>query len=174
MPFLIFVCYIVTEVYAFNWVWDHFGFVNTLFAMMFSAILGIGIVRNQGRYVLRKTQEAMARGQAPTDPVLHGLLVLLGGLLFIFPGFVSDVLGLLFVLPGTRHLIARFLKPRLARGMAGGNFRVFTFGAGPRAQPQREADPAPPGGWERDVSPKVIDVKPISVESRESSDGGDS
>jgi UPF0716 protein FxsA len=159
----IFFSYIALEVYAVMQIWDHFGFLNMLFAFMLGAILGIGIVRNQGRYVLGKMQDSFVRGQLPTDQVLHSLLIFLGGLLLITPGFVNDVIGLLFVLPGSRHLLAAYLKPRLASKIKTGNFRTFTFGnMGHTGSAQKNND-----GWQRDVTPKVIDVKPISVESHE-------
>jgi UPF0716 protein FxsA len=168
---LFFLGYVGLEIYVFLQAWDRFGFLNLMFAFALGAILGIGLVRNQGRYVLRKMQESLVRGQLPADEVLHGLLIFLGGLMLIAPGLISDAIGLLFIIPGPRHVIAFYLKPRLANKIKTGNFRVFSFGSmgggGQRTGASPNGD-----GWARDVSPKVIDVKPISVESHEIADDG--
>jgi UPF0716 protein FxsA len=154
---------------------NRIGWINTLFALVAAGILGAGLARTQGRYILNRLQEQLARGQAPTHEVLHGLLVFVGGILFLIPGFISDIVALFLVLPGTRHLIAAYLRRRFARSAAGGNFRVFTsatggFGGfrtgGFRATTHEQG----PTEEIRDVTPKVIDVTPISSESQSKPD----
>lgn len=173
MPtFLLFIAYFLLEGYSLAYFWREFGFVNLLFALLIGAVLGIGILRTQGRYMLFKMQQSLARGEAPTDDIIQGILNFTAGILFLIPGFVSDLIALFLILPGFRRLAVRSVKRRLGRVVSGGTFRVFTYGMrgpGPGDFRTRSAEytEPPPEGWMRDVSPRVIDVKPIVVESDE-------
>jgi UPF0716 protein FxsA len=155
------------EIYLFIKVVGQFGFINTLFALLAAGVLGAGIAKAQGRYMLMKMQGSLAQGQVPAKEVLHGLLIFVGGVLFLIPGFATDVAALVFVVPGLRHMLAAFLKRKLEKQIKSGQFR-FTygqfggFGGGFRTRPE---PPGASGDWERDVSPKVIDVSPISSET---------
>jgi UPF0716 protein FxsA len=172
--FLLVIGFFVAEIYVLWSAVSHYGFVNTFFALLASAVLGAGLARSQGRYIIAKMQTSLAKGEPPAAEVVQGILVFAGGLLFILPGFVSDFVGLLCVLPGTRHLLARHVRNRFAKQVGKGNFRVFTFGmggpfpgAGPFGRPAPEPDSEP---WTRDVTPKVIDVTPISSRTEEKPD----
>jgi len=171
--FLFVVVYFVAEVLVTIRVFTAFGFVNTAFALLCGFVLGTGIIRNQGRYLLMRAQEAAARGEPLNDQLMQGMMNFLAGILFIIPGFISDILAILLMLPGTRHLLIAIGRRRLERQFRAGQFRVFTFQGGggggfsaghhrgPRSDDMRADSETPM----RDVSPKVIDVKPISSES---------
>jgi UPF0716 protein FxsA len=150
------------EIYVLVKVVQRFGAVNTVFALLAFAVLGAGIARTQGRFIINNLRTTLAQGQMPTKNVLHGMFVFIGGLFFIFPGFLSKIVGAILVLPGSRHLVVAYVSQRLARkintGQFTGQFKVFTFGAGmPGAQPYQ---PRPQQDWTRDVTPKIIDVTP--------------
>lgn len=81
------------------------GAATTLFAMVMTAILGIWLVRLQGFEVYRKMNASMAKGETPVNQMMHGLLLLLAGFLLIIPGFISDGLGALLLLPPVRSLL---------------------------------------------------------------------
>jgi UPF0716 protein FxsA len=80
-------------------------------------------VRSQGRAVWRRLADGIATGRPPGRDVLDGALVLIGGVLFILPGFVSDVFGALLLLPpsraGVRGLLVRNFQGRFVKRMAG-------------------------------------------------------
>ncbi|MBX6767435.1 MAG: FxsA family protein, partial [Actinomadura rubrobrunea] len=78
-------------------------------------LLGGWIVRREGRRAWRDLQETLGRGRAPGREPADTALVLLGGMLLLLPGFVTDVLGLAFVLPFTRPLLRRLLGAYVAR-----------------------------------------------------------
>lgn len=176
MPvFLLFIAYFLLEGYSLAYFWQVFGFVNLLFALLVGAVLGIGILRTQGRYMIFRMQQSLARGQTPTDDIILGIMSFAAGILFLIPGFISDLVALFFILPGLRWIALRSVKRRIGRMMSGGNFRVFTYGMGMRGPgpgggfytgPQDQTEP-PEEGWMRDVSPRVIDVKPVVVDSDE-------
>ena len=172
MILLLPVIFIGLEIYVLSAVWNAYGFINTLFALFLSAIFGAGLAKNQGRYLISRLQEATSLGQMPPDEALHGMLVFIGGLLFIVPGFISDFAGLLMVLPGTRHVLVRYVKWRFANKLQQGSFRIFSFRSGMswgstgNRHPTQHSSVESEDGF-RDVSPRVIDVVPISSESHE-------
>src|ERR1700737_1546402 len=77
-------------------------------------------MRSQGRAVWRRFTDALAEGRVPTREVFDGTLVIFGGALMIAPGFLTDVIGALFLLPPTRALLRRAAARRVTRGMLGG------------------------------------------------------
>jgi len=163
--FPLLILYLIGELYVLNRVWNSYGFMNVAFALFAMIVLGTGILRNQGRYMLSKVQESATRGETPSDQLIHGMMIFLGGLLFIVPGFISDVMGLILISPGLRHLAVRLFKRHIGNKMKAGQFRVFTsggFSGGSssgfkRIQSMRDVTPLSLDGKEGEV----IDVKPI-------------
>jgi UPF0716 protein FxsA len=85
------------------------GFWDTVVLLILSAVFGTYLAKHQGKVVLLRVQQCMAEGRLPTREMVDGLLIFLGGLLFVFPGFVSDALGLILVFPLTRWIIRWFV-----------------------------------------------------------------
>ena len=174
---LLLLLYPVLELVAIVRIGGMIGVANTLFWFVAAAVLGFGIMKTRGKFMLGKFQASLARGEVPANDTLHSMMVIVGGFALMVPGFLSDVVGLLMIIPGTRHLIATYLKWTLLRKMKSGSFRVFTsgnvppFGAGPRPQQQ-------PGEF-RDVSPReirgdVIEAEVVERSSRDPSKTDDS
>lgn len=92
--------------------------------------LGAILAKSQGRRVIRDWQVAMSEGRVPEEGVLGGILVLLGALLLITPGILTDVAGLLLMVPAVRKPMARVLGAYLGRKLASGQLRVYTEEAG--------------------------------------------
>ncbi len=84
------------------------GPAATLLAMFGTAVIGLWLVRLQGFEVFRKMTLTMQQGKSPVAEMLHGVLLLLAGFLLIIPGFISDALGVLFLIPPVRSLIIAF------------------------------------------------------------------
>jgi len=91
------------------------GWFQTFALLTFMGLLGGWLARAEGLRTWRRWREALAEGRTPDEGLLSGLLVLAGGVLLIMPGIISDVLGLVLILPPTRRLIANFVRPRLER-----------------------------------------------------------
>ena len=215
MPLLIFIVFPILEIYVFIQVGDRFGYMNAIFAILASMIVGVGIVKSQAQYMFRHLQQSMAQRQVPEARAVHSLLIFIGGILLVVPGFITSLAGLVFILPGTRHLLGFWLKARLfaqiglgklgifaASGLGGIRFgsggfgRGFGFGSGRvsgvgSSNSQTGFRTGPEAGHsgfssntgfespisdvqERDVTPRVIDVTPISSETRSSSGEKDS
>jgi UPF0716 protein FxsA len=90
------------------------GVLTTLLLLLVFSLAGAWLARREGLAAWRRFQLAMAEGRVPTREVADGAMVLLAGALLLVPGFLTDVLGLLLLLPGVRA-VARRLVPALAR-----------------------------------------------------------
>jgi len=92
---------------------DVIGLVPTLILLLAVSLAGAWLAKHQGLAAWRRFQLALAEGRMPTVEVADGAMILLAGALLLTPGFLSDVVGILLLLPPTRAL-ARRLAPRLA------------------------------------------------------------
>lgn len=167
---LLILLYPFAELYAFFKFIDVYSFLDALLAVVFSGAVGSLIMRLQGKATILLFQTEVAQGRLPANRIFHRAVVFLGGLFLFIPGFLSDVMGVLFILPGTRHLVVWYLKSLLKKGVMKG--RVFMGGFGMPGdfdfRRQRPGGPFPRPGqdWneprvERDA--QVIDVEPIEI-----------
>ena len=73
---------------------------------------GVLIVRHQGLGVIRRVRDQVRAGNLPAAELVDGLLILIAGVLLILPGFVSDFVGLILLLPPTRTFVRRRIQKR--------------------------------------------------------------
>lgn len=81
------------------------GVANTIGLLIAVSLLGAWLAKREGLGVLRRIQAALDRGQTPSTELVDGGLILLAGALMIAPGFISDCLALLLLIPPTRALV---------------------------------------------------------------------
>ncbi|AWX54858.1 membrane protein FxsA [Brevibacillus brevis] len=98
---------------------------NTVVLVILTGILGAWLARQQGMQVFRMLQHQLSRGQMPTDSLIDGVLILIGGILLLLPGFVTDVIGLVFLIPYTRMIIRHLLKRWLWNLISSGRVQLF-------------------------------------------------
>jgi UPF0716 protein FxsA len=110
---LVFVLWAALELFVAIKVADAIGVLATVVLLLLSWPIGSWALRSRGRAAWRRLGEAVAAGRSPGREVLDGVLVLLGGVLLIVPGFIADVLGVLALLPPTRALMRRGLARNL-------------------------------------------------------------
>jgi UPF0716 protein FxsA len=89
------------------------GLLPTLLGVILSALIGALVLRWQGTATLRELQSRLQRGQIPGRAMADTMLIGLSGLLLLLPGYFTDLLGLLLLVPWTRGLIHRSLARRL-------------------------------------------------------------
>src|SRR5215212_857393 len=88
----------------------------TIALLVADAVLGSLLARSQGRLAWRRFNEALRAGRVPAREVADGVLVIFGGALLLTPGFLSDIFGLLLLVPPTRALIRGvFLRQAMKR-----------------------------------------------------------
>lgn len=119
MPFLLIALFIlvpIAELAVIIQVGQAIGVWWTIALLIADSILGSLLMRSQGRAAWRRFNQAVGAGRVPAREVADGVLVIFGGALLLTPGFITDVVGLLFLLPPTRALIRRvFLRQALKR-----------------------------------------------------------
>jgi UPF0716 protein FxsA len=120
------------EIYLLITVGGIIGAWPTVFLVVFTAVLGAVLLRHQGLLTLNKVQTALARGELPTVAMLEGMVLILCGALLLTPGFFTDALGFLGLIPPLRQALIRSL---LARGMVSA-----MGGAYNQRHPQRQPD----------------------------------
>ncbi|MBG9564275.1 FxsA family protein [Brevibacillus agri] len=98
---------------------------NTVLLVILTGLLGAWLAKQQGVQVFRTLQFQLARGQMPTETIIDGALILIGGILLLLPGFVSDVIGLIFLIPYTRMILRHLLKQWLWYLISSGRIQFF-------------------------------------------------
>ena len=101
---LVFVGVPLVELYVLSIVENRIGLLNTLGLIVATGMLGAVVMKRQGAGVWRSAQLRMARGEIPTEEILGGIMVLVGGALMITPGILTDAVGLLLMIPAVRSL----------------------------------------------------------------------
>jgi UPF0716 protein FxsA len=119
MPFLLVALFIlvpIAELAIIIQVGQAIGVWWTIALLVADSILGSLLMRSQGRIAWRRFTEAVSSNRVPAREVADGVLVIFGGALLLTPGFLSDIFGLLFLLPPTRAVIRRvFLRQAMKR-----------------------------------------------------------
>ena len=126
--FLLFTLVPFVELYLLIRIGQVAGAWNTLLFVIAMGLIGAALAKSQGRRVLAEWSLATSQGHMPEEGVLGGMLVLVGGLLLITPGVVTDLVGLLLLLPWTRRPIARGLRNHFEGKIQRGQVRVEQYG----------------------------------------------
>ncbi len=113
--FLAFVVMPLVEIYVLIQVGQVIGAWPTILLLVADSMLGAWIVRREGGRAWRALNDALASGRMPATELADGALILVGGALMLTPGFVTDLLGALVVLPFTRPVARRMLARVVAR-----------------------------------------------------------
>ena len=85
------------------------GVFPTILLVMFTAILGAGLMRQQGLATWQRLQSNLTQGIMPAYELIEGLFLLLGGALLLTPGFFTDILGFACLVPSVRQKMARYV-----------------------------------------------------------------
>ncbi len=153
MPLLLVIVFIVVpiaELYVLIQIGQAIGVLPTIALLILDSILGAALMRQQGRAAWMRFNRALGEGRVPGREVIDGVLVIFGGALLLTPGFLSDLLGLILLLPPTRAvvrgvLVRRFGGRLVASATSGAEMRFGRmFGAGGPGGPGRG-----PGGAAR-------------------------
>jgi UPF0716 protein FxsA len=151
MPLLallaLFILVPLAELYVILKVGDAIGAIWTILLLAADSVLGSLLLRAQGRSVWRRFNTALAEGKMPHREVIDGVLVVFGGAFLITPGFITDVVGLVLLIPPTRAVVRRLLASRLGRRLAAGATRRGRMRYD--VEGTAREDPSPPGTLER-------------------------
>jgi UPF0716 protein FxsA len=119
MPLLALLAFFIVvplaELYVILKVGDAIGVLWTVALLLADSVLGTILFRSQGRMVWRRFNETMSAGRVPHRELIDGVLIVFGGAFLITPGFLTDIVGLLLLLPPTRSVIRGVVARRLGR-----------------------------------------------------------
>jgi UPF0716 protein FxsA len=118
---------------------DGIGIPETILLLLAVSAVGAWLCKREGLGVLRRIQTTVERGRVPTRELVDGGLILLAGALLITPGFLSDLVGILLLLPPSRAVLRSLVVASLARRA---QLRVTTIRGypGPGPEPPRVID----------------------------------
>jgi UPF0716 protein FxsA len=121
--FILFLTVPLIEIYFLIQVGDVIGAWPTVLLVVITAVLGVWLLRWQGLSTLTRVQTSLEHGELPAQAMLEGMLLLVAGALLLTPGFVTDTVGFLILVPPLRHRIAGWLLQRglLQAGMPPGS-----------------------------------------------------
>lgn len=143
MVLLLFIAWFAAEIAVIVLVAEAIGVLLTILLLIAAWPLGGWAMRREGRAVLNRFNAAVLEGRAPGREVIDGVLVVLGGALLMVPGFISDGLGLLLLIPPTRGLLRAGIVRNLQRRVLA---RAGRFPAGPGGGWRRPGGPGSGGG----------------------------
>lgn len=110
----------LVEIAVFVLVGSHIGVLPTIGLVIATSVLGGFLLRVQGLGAMARISAAMERGDAPGRDLVHGLMIMVAGMLLLVPGFVTDAVGLLLFIPPVRDLGWRLIRNRIVIVGAGG------------------------------------------------------
>lgn len=115
--FLLFTLIPILELYTLVQVGSVIGAPSTFLIVILTGVVGAWLARMEGFNTMLKVRESLNQGKMPTDELLEGMLILVAGVLLLTPGFITDCMGLVMLLPFTRRPLARWLRLQFSRSV---------------------------------------------------------
>ena len=104
------------EIYLFIQIGGQIGAFNTILVILLTAVVGIYFVRMQGLNTLKSGVTQLYRNQIPIYEMMSGAALAVAALLLIIPGFATDIIGFLLIIPITRNLIFKYFSKKYTKG----------------------------------------------------------
>lgn len=124
----LFTTLLVAELYLVITLGMTIGWLPTLLIAVVTGMAGVALARAQGVATLTKLSNQLRAGEPPNDTILDGAIILFAGFLLMMPGVLTDVLGLLLLIPPVRTMLKPMLRNTNAQN-AGPGVRVWTYGS---------------------------------------------
>ena len=141
------------ELYLLFQIADRIGGLETIYLVLITGIVGASMAKREGLSVIQQIQEAAANGEPPADKLVEGLMVLVGGILLVTPGVMTDAFGLSLIFPLSRKLLVGLVKRSLKDRM---HFEGIHIGAprpGPASRDVQEVFKHPTPGEQNSDDP---------------------
>jgi len=138
---ILFITIPLVEIILLIWVSTRTHWSSTLMLVILTGAWGAYLAKSQGYSILARIQAETAAGRVPTAELIDGLLVLIGGIVLLTPGLLTDLVGFSLMVPGFRAIIRERVKKKFAAQV--GHFQMPTpggMGARPQAPPNRPKD----------------------------------
>lgn len=106
------------EIAFFIFIGNKIGILNTLLLVLFMSLIGVTITKKLGFESIKNIQKSISYGEPPGNAMIDAFLIFVGGILLLFPGFLTDIIGLTMFIPLTRKLykvpIYNWLRKKLS------------------------------------------------------------
>ena len=145
------------EIYVIIQIGQVIGAWWTILLLVADSVLGAWIVKREGVRAWRALRSALEQRRMPAQELADGMLILVGGTLMLTPGFVTDLVGILCILPLTRPVGRKVLTGVVSRRLVGVGFPATTTNPGPGRTRQRPGPGDPANGV---VQGEVVDERP--------------
>ena len=122
----LFVVVPVVELYMLIRLGTLIGAMPTLGIVIITGIVGAALAKQQGFAVLRRIQTEMGSMQMPGDAMFDGVLVLIGGILLMTPGILTDITGFLLLIPFSRDMLKFYIKNWVSRKIQSGEVVYYS------------------------------------------------
>jgi UPF0716 protein FxsA len=162
---LLFIVLPIAELYVIIQVGQEIGVWWTLALLIADSFVGAALARSQGRAAWRAFNLALAEGRVPARETFDGAMIILGGALLLTPGFITDVFGILLLLPPTRAML-RGLVTRLLRGRVAVGWRAAGYGY-ERYRGRRPTQAPPPRGYDVEGTAREVTDPPPELSGEE-------
>ena len=113
---LLFVFLPMIELYLLIMLGARIGPMPTIGLIVLTGVIGATLARQQGLSTLAKIQNELKQGRAPTHELVEGAMIVVGGLVLLTPGILTDIFGFAMMVPGFRRSLAKQFKVRMPRG----------------------------------------------------------
>ena len=148
---LLFIAMPVLEMWVLINVGSQIGALATIALVLLTALIGVGLLREQGLETLLRGRRKLQSGELPTGEIAEGLILAVSGALLLTPGFITDVLGFLGLAKPTRVILARkLIENIILKGSHQSNFRATSQGSDGEKSINESRDIIDGESWERE------------------------
>lgn len=126
--FVLFLVIPIIEIFFLIKVGEVIGAFPTIILVVLTAVIGAALLRQQGLSTLARFQQNISTGKLPAQEMVEGILLAVGGALLMTPGFVTDTMGFLCLIPMSRQAIAKTIIKRSGDKFKAGMTGSFTSG----------------------------------------------
>jgi UPF0716 protein FxsA len=127
---LLFIFVPIIEIGLFIQVGGFLGLWPTIGLVLLTAVVGASLVRSQGLQTLMSVQSKLQQGEMPAQQIVEGVMLAVSGVLLLTPGFMTDAMGMLVLLPAPRAAIAKYLMSKVVVKSVSGGFHQGGFHQG--------------------------------------------
>lgn len=115
------------EIWIFIEIGGLIGSLSTIAAVLLTSVFGAFLARREGMQTYQLAQIQVRNGEMPGEALLDGFCILVGAILLLIPGFLTDLIGLCFLVPYSRAVIKVWMKQWLQKKLDSGNVSFFWF-----------------------------------------------
>ena len=138
---LLFIIIPVIEIFLLIEVGSHIGAFWTVMLVIATAVIGVNLLRYQGLATLSRAQQNMSQGTMPAMEMMEGLCLAVGGALLITPGFMTDTIGFICLIPLTRRALIRYIMANATIKMRGAHSNQGFYSSTHKPHSQNDENP---------------------------------